>query len=58
VPGAGDALSAAVTAFLARGETLPDAVEHGLAFVRRAIAAARDAGLEGRLLLPRAGTVR
>lgn len=39
-PGAGDALSAAVTAFLARGETLPDAVEHALAFVRRALAAA------------------
>ncbi len=51
VPGAGDALSAAITAFLALGETLPDAVEHGLAFVRRAIAAAREAGLEGRLLV-------
>ncbi|MBK9065196.1 MAG: hydroxymethylpyrimidine/phosphomethylpyrimidine kinase [Acidobacteria bacterium] len=40
VPGAGDTLSAAITAYLAGGETLPDAVEHGLAFVRRAIAAA------------------
>lgn len=40
VPGAGDTLSAAITAYIARGETLPDAVEHGLAFVRHAIAAA------------------
>jgi hydroxymethylpyrimidine/phosphomethylpyrimidine kinase len=40
VPGAGDALSAAITAFLARGETLPDAVERALLHVRRAIAAA------------------
>jgi hydroxymethylpyrimidine/phosphomethylpyrimidine kinase len=40
VPGAGEALSAAVTAFLARGETLPDAVERALLHVRRAIAAA------------------
>ncbi len=58
VPGAGDALSAAITAYLARGETLPDAVEHGIAFVRRAIAAAREAGLEGRLLVHRAGALR
>ncbi len=55
VPGAGDALSAAITAYLARGETLPDAVEHALAFVRRAIDAARDSGFRG--LLPEwAGT--
>lgn len=40
VPGAGDAISAAITSFLARGETLPDAVEHGLAHVRRALASA------------------
>lgn len=40
VPGAGDAISAAITAFLARGETLPDAVEHGLSHVRRALATA------------------
>jgi hydroxymethylpyrimidine/phosphomethylpyrimidine kinase len=40
VPGAGDALSAAITAFLARGETLPDAVERALLHVRGAIAAA------------------
>ncbi|HVO50055.1 MAG TPA: bifunctional hydroxymethylpyrimidine kinase/phosphomethylpyrimidine kinase, partial [Thermoanaerobaculia bacterium] len=53
VPGAGDALSAAITAYLARGETLPDAVEHGLAFVRRAIAAARGEGLDGCLLVDR-----
>jgi hydroxymethylpyrimidine/phosphomethylpyrimidine kinase len=39
VPGAGDALSAAIAAFLALGETLPDAVEHALAWVPRAIAA-------------------
>ena len=39
VPGAGDTLSAAVTAHLARGETLPDAVEQGLHYVSRAIAA-------------------
>ncbi len=58
VPGAGDALSAAITAYLARGETLPDAVEHGIAFVRRAIAAALEAGLEGRLLVHRAGSAR
>lgn len=58
VPGAGDTLSAAITAFLARGETLPDAVENALAFVRRAISAARDAGLDRRLLLPRAGPAR
>ncbi len=58
VPGAGDALSAAITAYLARGETLPDAVEHGIAFVRRAIASAREAGLEGRLLVHRAGATR
>ena len=42
VPGAGDALSAAITALLARGETLPDAVEQALAFVRAAIGATRD----------------
>jgi hydroxymethylpyrimidine/phosphomethylpyrimidine kinase len=58
VPGAGDALSAAVTAYLARGETLPDAVEHGLAFVRRAIEAAREAELDGRLLVARSGPPR
>lgn len=40
IPGAGDALSAAITAFLALGETLPDAVERALLHVRRAIAAA------------------
>jgi hydroxymethylpyrimidine/phosphomethylpyrimidine kinase len=55
VPGAGDALSAAITAYLARGETLPDAVEHGIAFVRRAITAAWEAGLEGRLLVHAGG---
>ena len=49
VAGAGDALSAAITAFLARGETLPDAVEHALAFVRSAIAAATASGVGGRL---------
>ena len=38
VPGAGDALSAAITALLAKGETLPDAVEEALSFVRRRIA--------------------
>jgi hydroxymethylpyrimidine/phosphomethylpyrimidine kinase len=38
VPGAGDALSAAITALLARGETLPDAVERALEFVRGSIA--------------------
>ena len=52
VAGAGEALSAAAAAFLARGETLPDAVEHALAFVHRAIADARSAGVEG-LRLPR-----
>lgn len=41
VPGAGDALSAAIAAFLARGETLPDAVEHALDFVRRWIESSR-----------------
>lgn len=40
VPGAGDVLSAAITAFLARGETLPEAVERALLHVRLAIAAA------------------
>lgn len=40
VPGSGDALSAAITAYLARGETLPDAVERALDYVRRKIAAA------------------
>jgi hydroxymethylpyrimidine/phosphomethylpyrimidine kinase len=40
VAGAGDALSAAITAFLARGETLPEAVERALLHVRRTIAAA------------------
>lgn len=39
VSGSGDALSAAIVAFLARGETLPDAVEHGLGYVRGAVAA-------------------
>ncbi len=53
VPGAGEALSAAVAAFLARGETLPDAVEDALAFVHRAVAAGRSLGLDG-LVLPRA----
>ena len=44
-PGAGDALSAAITAHLALGETLPDAVERALTFVRRAIASrATEAG--------------
>jgi hydroxymethylpyrimidine/phosphomethylpyrimidine kinase len=51
VPGAGDVLSGAIAAFLARGETLPDAVENGLSFVRRAVQAGRDAGFEGRLLI-------
>lgn len=37
--GAGGLLSAAVTAWLAAGETLPDAVSRALAFVRRALAA-------------------
>lgn len=37
--GAGGLLSAAVTAWLALGETLPDAVDRALAFVRRALAA-------------------
>jgi hydroxymethylpyrimidine/phosphomethylpyrimidine kinase len=36
--GAGGLLSAAVTAWLALGETLPDAVSRGLGFVRRALA--------------------
>jgi hydroxymethylpyrimidine/phosphomethylpyrimidine kinase len=40
VAGAGEALSAAITGFLARGETLPDAVALALRHVRRAIAAA------------------
>lgn len=37
--GAGGLLSAAVTAWLARGETLPDAVSRAVAFVRGALAA-------------------
>ena len=37
--GAGGLLSATVTAFLAGGETLPDAVARALAFVRRALSA-------------------
>jgi hydroxymethylpyrimidine/phosphomethylpyrimidine kinase len=37
--GAGGLLSAAVTAFLATGETLPDAVFRAIAFVRRSLAA-------------------
>ncbi len=37
--GAGGLLSAAVTAWLARGETLPDAVARAQAFVQRALAA-------------------
>lgn len=37
--GAGGLLSAAVTAWLALGETLPDAVSRALGFVRRALAA-------------------
>jgi hydroxymethylpyrimidine/phosphomethylpyrimidine kinase len=36
--GAGNLLSAAVTAWLATGETLPDAVTRSLAFVRRVLA--------------------
>ena len=39
VPGTGDALSAAIVAFLARGETLPDAVERALRHLRAALAA-------------------
>lgn len=42
-PGAGDALSAAITAHLALGETLPDAVERGLTFVREAVARSQAA---------------
>ena len=38
-PGSGDALSAAIVAFLARGETLPDAVERALAHVRAVLTA-------------------
>lgn len=37
--GAGGLLSAAVTAWLARGETLPDAVSRAIAFVHHALAA-------------------
>jgi hydroxymethylpyrimidine/phosphomethylpyrimidine kinase len=37
--GAGGLLSAAVTAWLARGETLPDAVQRAIAFVHRSLAA-------------------
>jgi hydroxymethylpyrimidine/phosphomethylpyrimidine kinase len=37
--GAGGLLSAAITAYLAAGETLPDAVARGLGLVRRALAA-------------------
>lgn len=44
VYGAGTALAAAVTAQLARGETLPDAVEKAIAFVRRAIEMAPGLG--------------
>lgn len=42
--GTGCTLSAAITAFLARGETLPEAVEHGLEFVSRAIRLAPGLG--------------
>jgi hydroxymethylpyrimidine/phosphomethylpyrimidine kinase len=42
--GAGGLLSAAVTAWLAAGETLPDAVARGLTFVHRALAAGWGAG--------------
>lgn len=38
VPGSGDALSAAITGLLARGETLPDAVEGALRWVRQLLA--------------------
>jgi hydroxymethylpyrimidine/phosphomethylpyrimidine kinase len=38
VPGSGDALSAAIAAHLARGETLPDAVERSLRWVHEALA--------------------
>jgi hydroxymethylpyrimidine kinase/phosphomethylpyrimidine kinase len=42
--GAGCALSSAITAHLARGETLPDAVEKALRFVRKAIEGAPGLG--------------
>ncbi len=42
--GAGGLLSAAVTAWLAAGETLPDAVARSLAFVRRALAGGWGSG--------------
>lgn len=42
--GTGCTLSSAVAAFLARGETLPDAVEKGLSFVERALRCAPGLG--------------
>lgn len=41
VSGSGDTLSAAITAFLGRGEPLLQAVQHGRAFTQRALAAAQ-----------------
>jgi hydroxymethylpyrimidine/phosphomethylpyrimidine kinase len=42
--GVGCALSSAIAAWLARGETLPEAVAHGLDFVQRALLAAPRLG--------------
>lgn len=42
--GTGCALSSAIAAYFARGETLPEAVEAGIGFVRRAIALAPGLG--------------
>ncbi len=58
VAGAGDALSAAIVAFLARGETLPDAVERGLRYVRGAVAATLEAHADGHLVHPPPGPAR
>ena len=50
VHGTGCALSSAITAHLARGETLPAAVDRGRRFVAKALARADQAGRLGRLL--------
>lgn len=42
VPGLGDTLSAAIAALLARGETVPDAVEKARAYLRRLVASTGD----------------
>jgi hydroxymethylpyrimidine/phosphomethylpyrimidine kinase len=52
VHGTGCALSAAITAALARGEALVDAIATGRRFVREAIAGAEAVGSGARLLAP------